>query len=182
MEKMIDWLKTGDVRMLVWANRRMVAGGADGLAGKWFGTVTHMGGATFTLTSSLLCALLATGPWSGIGWKSLLAVIFSHIPVAIVKRKFKRLRPYQAIQDIYTCPKPLKDSSFPSGHTTAIFAWTLPIMLFGGIWSLALGPVALFIACSVGWSRMYLGLHYPSDVAAGALIGTATAFAVHYIV
>ncbi|CDN41792.1 phosphatase PAP2 family protein [Paenibacillus sp. P22] len=73
--------------------------------------------------------------------------------------------------------EPLEDSSFPSGHTTAIFAWTVPLLYAAA--SGAAFPLALFaglaIACSVGWSRMYLGLHYPSDVGAGALLGTFTA-------
>jgi undecaprenyl-diphosphatase len=41
-------------------------------------------------------------------------------------------------------------------------------------------PIAALLALSVAWSRMYLGLHYPSDVAAGALVGTLTALTVEY--
>ncbi|MBD2867697.1 phosphatase PAP2 family protein [Paenibacillus arenilitoris] len=180
MDRMIGWLKTNEQRMLIWANRRPSGGRSHRLLGRWFSTITHMGGATFTLATALLYALLAPAPWNVTGWQCLTAVIISHIPVFIVKRKFKRLRPYQALPEVHTCPKPLVDSSFPSGHTTAIFAWLVPILLTGGIWLFALLPAALVIGLSVGWSRMYLGLHYPSDVAAGALIGTATAFAVHY--
>ncbi|MGM0880228.1 MAG: phosphatase PAP2 family protein [Bacillota bacterium] len=180
MERMIGWLKTNEQRVLIWANRRPTGGKQHTLLGRWLSTVTHMGGATFTLATALLYALLAPAPWSTTGWQCLIAVIVSHLPVAIVKRKFKRLRPYQALPDVNTCPKPLRDSSFPSGHTTAIFAWLVPILLTGGIWLAILVPAALLIGVSVGWSRMYLGLHYPSDVAAGALIGTVTAIAVNY--
>lgn len=179
MERMIGWLKTNEQRVLIWANRRPAGGKQHTLLGRWLSTVTHMGGATFTLATALLYALLAPAPWNTTGWQCLIAVIISHLPVAIVKRKFKRLRPYQALPDVNTCPKPLRDSSFPSGHTTAIFAWLVPILLTGGIWLAILVPAALLIGVSVGWSRMYLGLHYPSDVAAGALIGTVTAIAVN---
>lgn len=165
--------------MLIWANRRSSSGWLSGAANKWLSTVTHMGGATFTLISALLLAILAPSPWNTAGWQCLAAVVVSHIPVAVVKRKFKRLRPYQALPDVNTCPKPLQDSSFPSGHTTAIFSWIIPILLTGGHWTILIAPAAIIIAMSVAWSRMYLGLHYPSDVAAGAVIGTGIAYAVH---
>lgn len=165
--------------MLIWANRRTSAGWLSNALDKWLSTITHMGGATFTLVSALLLALLAPAPWSMAGWQCIAAVAISHIPVAIVKRKFKRLRPYQALPDVNTCPKPLQDSSFPSGHTTAIFSWIIPLLLTGEVWTIAIAPAAFVVAISVAWSRMYLGLHYPSDVAAGAVIGTVTAYAVH---
>ena len=165
--------------MLIWANRRPSGGRAFMALDRWLGTVTHMGGATFTLAAAILIALLAPAPWNTAGWQSLAAVALSHLPVAIVKRKLKRLRPYQALPDVNTCPKPLTDSSFPSGHTTAIFAWIVPLLLTGNLWTIVIAPAAIIIAFSVAWSRMYLGLHYPSDVAAGAMIGTATAFAVN---
>lgn len=180
MERMIGWMKSNEQKVLIWANRRSSRSWLHIAIDKWLSTVTHMGGATFTLVSALLCALLAPAPWSTTGWQCLAAVAISHIPVAIVKRKFKRLRPYQAIPGVHTCPKPLRDSSFPSGHTTAIFSWIVPFMLAGGLWTFVIAPAALLIALSVAWSRMYLGLHYPSDVAAGAVIGTAAAYAVNY--
>lgn len=180
MQRMIGWMRARERRMLMWANRRSSGGRLYQLVDRWLSTVTHMGGATFTLASALLLALLAPAPWNTAGWQSLAAVAISHIPVAVVKRKFKRLRPYQAMPEVQTCPKPLQDSSFPSGHTTAIFAWIVPLLLAGGIWSLAFTPAAMIIALSVAWSRMHLGLHYPSDVAAGAIIGTVTAYAVYY--
>lgn len=180
MERMFDWLRSNEQRMLFWANRRPTDGRVHSWLGRWLSTVTHMGGATFTLATALLYALLAPTPWSMTGWQCLAAVILSHLPVAVVKRKFKRLRPYQALPDVKTCRKPLQDSSFPSGHTTAIFAWLVPILLTASVGLFIIVPAAIVIGLSVGWSRMYLGLHYPSDVAAGALIGTATAFAVNY--
>lgn len=166
--------------MLVWANRRNSGRKRYEFIHGWFSTITHMGGATFTIITSLLYALLAPAPWSTTGWQCITAVAVSHIPVAIVKRKFKRLRPYQALSGVNTCPKPLRDSSFPSGHTTAIFAWLVPILLTSGLWLSVLIPLAALIGLSVAWSRMYLGLHYPSDVAAGAVLGTVTALAVNY--
>ncbi|UUZ83211.1 phosphatase PAP2 family protein [Paenibacillus sp. P26] len=102
------------------------------------------------------------------------ALAASHLPVAIIKKKYPRLRPYLVLPDTHTCKKPLTDHSFPSGHTTAIFSLTVPLM-FTGPWALAF---LLPLASLVGLSRIYLGQHYPSDCLAGSLIGSGTAMMV----
>ncbi|MFC5648278.1 phosphatase PAP2 family protein [Paenibacillus solisilvae] len=174
MDRMMDWLLLSEQRMLLWANRRPVHQGINMWLSRWLGFITHTGGATFTLVSALLCALLAPGPWRTAGLQCAAGVAISHIPVAIVKRKFSRLRPYQAMPYLNTCRKPLHDSSFPSGHTTAIFAWLTPWLLADLSLLPLLLPIALVLGISVAWSRMYLGLHYPSDVAAGSVLGLLT--------
>ncbi|GJM80520.1 hypothetical protein HMSSN139_30160 [Paenibacillus sp. HMSSN-139] len=70
-----------------------------------------------------------------------------------------------------TFRNPLTDHSFPSGHTTAIFSVTVPFMAAAPGLILVLLPVALLVAVS----RIYLGLHYPSDTLAGAVIGSSVA-------
>jgi undecaprenyl-diphosphatase len=174
MDRMVCWLVSSEQRMLHWANRRPVHQGMNLWLSRWLGLITHTGGATFTLVSAVLCALLAPGPWRTAGWQCAVGVAVSHIPVAIVKRKFSRLRPYQALPYLNTCRKPLHDSSFPSGHTTAIFAWLMPLLLADAALLPLLLPIALVLGISVAWSRMYLGLHYPSDVAVGSVLGSLT--------
>ncbi len=71
---------------------------------------------------------------------------------------------------------PLKDHSFPSGHTTAIFSVVVPLLLYMPVLTIILAPIAL----SVGISRIYLGLHYPSDVLAGLCLGTLTGIISYY--
>ncbi len=61
------------------------------------------------------------------------------------------------------------DKSFPSGHTTAAFAATVPVFLLGKKrWSWT----ALIFAVLMGVSRIYLVVHYPSDVLGGLIVGT----------
>jgi undecaprenyl-diphosphatase len=75
---------------------------------------------------------------------------------------------------VHVIGKPLRYRSFPSGHTnTAFAAGSVLIVLYGGwAWS-ALVPAAL-----VGYSRIYLGVHFPLDVLVGATLGGGIAWAV----
>ncbi|MCM3569036.1 phosphatase PAP2 family protein [Neobacillus mesonae] len=134
----------------------------------FFRMVTHLGGARFTISAVVLLYLTA---WSKeyrlLAIASAMALSSSHIPVQLVKMLFPRKRPYLTIEKTKFPENPLKDHSFPSGHTTAVFAILTPYILFIPHISIIL----ILIGLSVGISRIYLGLHYPSDVMAGALLG-----------
>lgn len=63
---------------------------------------------------------------------------------------------------------------FPSVHASAAFGFATAVALTAGRWHWAL--LALAAAVLVAWSRVHLGLHLPSDVLAGALVGTTSAW------
>lgn len=71
------------------------------------------------------------------------------------------------------------DPSFPSIHTASAFSLATSLSIKYPKWYV-IAPSALW-ACSVGFSRMNQGVHYPSDVLAGAVLGTGCAFANVYI-
>ncbi|WP_313184632.1 phosphatase PAP2 family protein [Lacrimispora sp.] len=71
-----------------------------------------------------------------------------------------------------------RDYSFPSGHTLASFEGAVSIWLYNRKW----GTAALILAALIGISRMYLFVHFPTDVLGGLILGVLIAFLVHSIV
>lgn len=90
----------------------------------------------------------------------------------ILKNWRKRPRPYDVIHNLDRLIKEQPDWSFPSGHTTASFAAAEIIFLMV---SKSWGSAALTLAALVAYSRMYLGVHYLSDVLAGVSVGMGSA-------
>ncbi len=92
----------------------------------------------------------------------------------------KRERPYEALSNVHTGHLDSADKySMPSGHTTAAFALATALTLRYPKPYVYIPAYAW--AAFVGYGRMYWGLHYPSDVLAGAFLGTASALAIHLI-
>lgn len=84
-----------------------------------------------------------------------------------LKEKTLRPRPYEVHQDIWLTGIPLDRFSFPSGHTLHAVAFCTIALFYYPMLAWLLLPFTLL----VGISRVVLGLHYPSDVLAGAFIG-----------
>jgi undecaprenyl-diphosphatase len=88
-----------------------------------------------------------------------------------LKGKTLRPRPYEVRQEISLTGTPLDKFSFPSGHTLHAVIFSMVALNYYPQLAVILMPFAIM----VGLSRVVLGLHYPSDVLAGALIGVAIA-------
>jgi undecaprenyl-diphosphatase len=91
-----------------------------------------------------------------------------------MKKTLIRERPFITHSTIVCAATPLDRFSFPSGHTLHAVSFTLIFVHAWPLAALVLVPVALLIAMS----RVVLGLHYPSDVVAGAMLGAGIAEAV----
>jgi membrane-associated phospholipid phosphatase len=90
----------------------------------------------------------------------------------LIKHLVKRPRPF--VQNIKIVPVYRAGStSFPSGHAATTFATATALSSAYPKWYV-IAPAFLW-AGSVSYSRMYLGVHYPTDIGAGALLGTGTA-------
>ena len=137
--------------------------------------VTDLGGAVFSSLYIFLLIIFGNGDVRFIGFEALAALSLSQIVVHSLKRILSRERPYKIIEQLNTYGINLKDYSFPSGHTAAIFSISTTIAM--NIPKLSL--VLFLLAIIVGISRIYLGVHYPTDVAAGLFLGLGIAFLVH---
>ena len=96
-----------------------------------------------------------------------------------MKFTFNRQRPYEKYPNLIHPVSTEPDPSFPSGHTASAFSLATSLSLTYPKWYV-IAPSALW-ACGVGYSRINQGVHYPSDVLTGAVIGTGCAFLNIYI-
>lgn len=126
----------------------------------------------------ILCAvvLLAVPKTRKTGYAAVLSLIFGVIVTnLLLKNIVARPRPFAEIGALIPLIAKPTDFSFPSGHTTASFAVALVMLR---MLPKKIGIPAVVLAALVAFSRLYLGVHYPTDVLAGfvvALVGSSLA-------
>jgi Membrane-associated phospholipid phosphatase len=96
----------------------------------------------------------------------------------ILKNLIARVRPYEAVAGLNRIIEAQSDHSFPSGHTGASFAAAVIFFIY---LPKRFGIPALVLAVLISFSRLYVGVHYVTDVIAGALISTAIAIIIWQI-
>ena len=130
--------------------------------------ITHLGdGGVFWIILSVL--LLLFKKTRKVGLCCALGLIFDLLVVNIaVKPLVARIRPYEIIKEITILTHQPGDHSFPSGHSAGSFAcaWA-----FFRAYKKKWGVPALVLAALVSLSRLYVGVHYPTDVLGGIVIG-----------
>ncbi|MEJ5357813.1 MAG: phosphatase PAP2 family protein [Desulfobacterales bacterium] len=89
----------------------------------------------------------------------------------LLKQAVKRRRPFETLPQIACRRRPADRFSFPSGHTAAAFVMAALLGRFCPV----LAPAAGLWAAAVGLSRVYLGVHFPSDVVGGMILGSVSA-------
>lgn len=131
--------------------------------------ITHLGtGGFIWLGWALLLYLRGTPANRRIAILTVIALTISFfLSNELLKGLVTRTRPYLSLDEIITLVKPLQSTSFPSGHTATSFACAVVLARAGGI----MRWLPLTVAVLIGFSRIYVGVHYPFDVLAGALVG-----------
>ena len=163
---LVEW----DIRLNAWAHGHATAAGL-----RFFHAVTLVGSPGVWVITSLFAVWLL---WRGehfLFWAWAASNVGGGILQRVLKTTIHRDRPQYAAAYLHG-----QSYSFPSGHTmSATIAWSLMVVCAG----LTLGwhkqlrrrlyVVSTTIVLLIGFSRLYLGVHYPSDVLGGLIIGTA---------
>ena len=131
--------------------------------------LTRMGNASSWTVAALALLATRTAPGVRLGLRLAVAALLATAVSQALKRWLLRPRPTRAIAGFTALAENPDAFSFPSGHTTAAFAVAAA---FAGA-GFGLGPASLALAAGIGLSRVYLGAHYPLDVAVGAVLGSA---------
>ncbi|MCI8670189.1 MAG: phosphatase PAP2 family protein [Lachnospiraceae bacterium] len=171
---MTEFLINLDGSVLLWLQNNL----RNEILTPFFQAVTWLGdkGKIWILVTIVL---LISKKTRSIGIMSAFALIFASVfNNIILKGFFDRTRPYDVVEGLTSVIGSMKSSSFPSGHTSSSFA--AATVLFHGL-PRRYGILFMVLAALIAFSRMYLGVHYPSDVAVGALTGIASGLAVIFL-
>lgn len=116
-------------------------------------------------------------------WRSLTYLIVTLLGSIIINRTAKvllhRVRPH-----LWESPAPEFDYGFPSGHamSSMTFVAVLVILTWGSRWRWLVLIVGAIFVLVIGWTRLYLGVHYPSDILAGWMVSVGWAIGVSLII
>ncbi|RNC28567.1 MAG: putative undecaprenyl-diphosphatase YbjG [Candidatus Dichloromethanomonas elyunquensis] len=167
MQRVVNWMQGGDRAAFQLLNRSA----KNTITDTVMPLITNLGGAIWSVVISLILLLSRDVIVIKMGERLALSLLISHLVVRLGKKFFPRLRPYLALDDVNVGRKMYKDPSFPSGHSTAAFCTAT---VFSSVFP-ALSVIFFTAAALVALSRVYLGMHYPSDITIGAAIGIIAA-------
>lgn len=167
---MLDFFYSIDLAIFYFFNHTL----SFGLLDKFFATITNVNNWYITYIFLLGIVFIKGGVKGriGVGMILVLIIFTDQLGHKVIKEIFQRLRPCNVLFDVITPLGCTGSYSFPSNHALNNFAAaTFFYRLFPSYkW------VLFITATLVSISRIYLGLHYPSDVLAGAVIGSAIGY------
>ena len=135
-------------------------------------TITSLGDAgVFWIACGIVLLIFKKTRTCGVALLFSLAISFL-LSQLVLKELVDRPRPFQVIKEMELLIAAPRGSSFPSSHTVTAFASAMSIFCFNKFF----GTPALLLAAAMGFSRIYLGVHFVSDVVLGAVFGLTMGF------
>ena len=160
---MLNALRGFDTRLLVWVTTHRIAVLNTPL---WLMSVVGRGGLVWLAIGAVL-AVAKRIPIRGFLQLVLAILMAATVTDHVIKPLVNRTRPFDRIVSLQVVGGRPDDPSFPSGHAANAFAGAVVLSRFMP------GVQAIWwtLAVAIAFSRVYLGVHYPFDVTAGALVG-----------
>lgn len=173
---MVEFLLNLDGSILLWIQENLRAEWLTPFM-VWY---TRLGGlGKLWILTSLIFLCFKRTRWAGI--TGLLALVLSlGINNIVLKRLVARTRPYEVVDGLILLTKKASDFSFPSGHTGSSFAAATAFVL-----ALKKGRarwIAIAAAVLMAYTRLYIGIHYPTDILGGLVTGCLCGYAAYRIV
>ncbi len=139
-------------------------------------TLTRLGSfwTVFPIVTAIALILLLKRKWRSLTYL-LTTVIGSTIINRTAKEIMHRVRP-----QLWESPTPEFDYAFPSGHamTSMTLVAALAILTWGSVWCWLVLIFGSAFVVAIAWTRLYLGVHFPSDILAGWMVSLAWAIGV----
>lgn len=166
----MNWFLTLDGNILLWIQEYVRKDRLDQVVT----FITNLGNAGwFWLVLSVL--LLFFVKYRKTGLISLVAILIGFVITnLLLKNIVNRIRPYEVVEGLRFIGKMPHDASFPSGHSTCSMATS--VVLLKKLPKKA-GIPLFVLGILICLSRLYVGVHYPTDVLMGAAVGIVSAFA-----
>ncbi len=169
MGTMLQYLDTLDQRWCVSMNRWSLQEPIR----RFFAIISRLGDGGFWVITGLWIVAGMGSAGLGHAVRMLAAAMLGILIYRVLKQNLVRERPYITNDKIVRGTAPLDRYSFPSGHTLHAVSFSIQFLALAPELALVIIPFAFLVAVS----RMVLGLHYPTDVLVGALLGGVLGFA-----
>lgn len=137
--------------------------------------ITYLGSLTFMCIFCLALLLSKDEFITLYAINCVITLVVGALCTQIIKKIVNRARPFLKIDNLHIKKIGIDKYSFPSGHTCAAFSLAVMTRYFFPTFF----TIAISLSTLVGFSRMYLGVHYPTDVLIGMFLGVISSVLVH---